>query len=607
MKNGNKHIEYLKTLVASLPEEPGVYQFFDEQEKIIYVGKAKRLKRRVASYFNKVHDSAKTNIMVRRIADIKHLVVDSEEDALLLENNLIKKHQPRYNVLLKDDKTYPWICIKKEPFPKVFFTRNLIKDGSEYFGPYTNVRMVRTIMDMLRTIYKIRTCNLQLSTKNIQQKKFKVCLEYHIGNCKAPCVGAEMEEEYNQTISDIRNILKGNIRTVTQYLKDQMMVFAEEYKFEEAQEIKEKLALLEKYQSKSTIVNASINNVDVFSIITDDKCGYVNFLKVVNGSIIQAHTMELKKKLDESTEELLQLAIAEIRQKFFSTAKEILIPFPMDLSIEGVGFTVPQRGDKKRLLDLSTRNVMYFRQEKLKQMEKLQPGRHTERVLLGLKKDLRLTELPVHIECFDNSNIQGEHPVASCVVFRDTKPYKKDYRHFNIKTVVGANDFASMEEIIYRRYKRLVEDGHSLPQLIVIDGGKGQLGAALNSLGKLDLRGKISVVGIAKKLEEIYFPGDPYPLCLDKNSESLKVIQHLRNEAHRFGITFHRQKRSKAFIKSELDQISGIGPKTVQKLLEKFKSVKNVKKSSLEELTDLLGKSKGLIVYEYVKSHLSDK
>nr|WP_320117775.1 excinuclease ABC subunit UvrC [uncultured Marinifilum sp.] len=595
----NKNIDYLKSLVAALPEEPGVYQFFDENDKVIYVGKAKRLKRRVASYFNKVHDTAKTNILVRKISNIRHIVVNSEEDALLLENNLIKKHQPRYNVLLKDDKSFPWICIKKERFPRVFVTRHLLKDGSEYFGPYTSVIMVRTLMDMIRSLYKLRNCKLNLSEEGVRNGKFKVCLEYHIGNCKAPCVGQISVEEYEETIQTIRNILKGNIGMVTSHLKEKMNEFAQDFKFEEAHLVKEKLELLSKYQSKSTIVNPSINNIDVYSILDDEDSAYVNFLKIVNGAIIQAHTIELKKKMDESKEDLLLLAITDIRQKIFSTAKEILLPFELDLPFDGVKCLVPQRGDKRKLLDLSLRNVKYFRLEKLKHGDKSLKQSHSDRIVERMKSDLRLKDAPVHIECFDNSNIQGTNPVASCVVFRNARPYKKDYRYFNIKTVVGANDFASMEEIIYRRYKRLLEEEKSLPQLIVIDGGKGQLGAALNSLDKLNLRGVISVIGIAKKLEEIYFPGDPYPLYLDKNSETLKTIQYLRNESHRFAITFHKQKRSKAFIGSELDKINGIGPKTVQKLIQKFKSVENIKKLKLEELELEVGTSKALTIYKY--------
>lgn len=592
----------LKNLVSILPNTPGVYQFYNDKDDIIYIGKAKDLKKRVSSYFNRVHDSARTNVMIKKIVDVKHIVVDTEEDALLLENNLIKKYQPRYNVLLKDDKSYPWICIKKEDFSRVFVTRHLERDGSEYFGPYTSTRMVRTLMELISSIYKLRSCRLKLNEKSISESKFKLCLEYHIGNCKAPCVAKQTESDYDESIACIRSILKGNIRSVMLYLKKEMISCAEEMRFEDAQLIKEKYTLLEKYSNKSTIVSPSINNIDVYTIISDDKNAYVNFLKIINGAIVQAHTIELKKKMQETDEHLLVLAIAEIRQKIFSEAKEILIPFAMDLQLQGVSFVVPKIGDKKKILDLSLRNAKYFRQDKIRQELKSMTISKPERIVLGMKKDLRLSELPVHIECFDNSNIQGDFPVAACVVFRNAKPYKKDYRHFNIKTVVGANDYASMEEIIYRRYKRLVAEKQSLPQLVVIDGGKGQLGAALNALDKLNLRGVISVIGIAKRLEEIFFPGDPYPLYLDKNSESLKVIQHLRNEAHRFGITFHRDIRSKAFVKSDLDNITGVGDKTKEKLFAKFETIANIKNASKENIANVIGNAKAQIVRDYFEN-----
>ena len=598
----NKNIDYLKSLVDVLPDSPGVYQYFNEDGKIIYVGKAKNLKRRVSSYFTKSHDNRKTTILVRNIADIKHIVVETEEDALLLENNLIKKYQPRYNVLLKDDKTYPWICVKNERFPRVFLTRNIVKDGSLYFGPYTSVGMVRTLLDLFRHLYPIRTCNLNLSQENIKKGKFKVCLEYHIGNCLGPCEDLQTEEDYNSNIQEIKNILRGNIHTVMRELKDKMTQLASELKFEEAAQIKEKLDALEKFRIKTTVVSSSINNVDVFSYDEDEKAAFVNFLKVANGAVIQAHTVELKKRLDESKEELFALAISDIRQKIYSSAPEILVPFDPEIELSGVKFIIPQRGDKKKLLELSERNVKYYRLEKQKQESRRSPEKRVERIMETMKKDLRLKEWPRHIECFDNSNLQGTYPVSSCVVFRDGKPAKKDYRHFNVKTVEGPNDFASMEEVIFRRYKRLLEEDKSLPQLIIIDGGKGQLGAALNSLEKLDLRGKISVIGIAKKLEEIFFPGDSLPLYLDKNSETLKIIQQLRDEAHRFGITFHRNKRSKGFIQSELEQIEGIGGKTIEKLLKEFKSVKKIKESNLEDLASCIGTVKGNLVFCYFHS-----
>ena len=592
--------EHISTLVKSLPDNPGVYQYYDVEGKIIYVGKAKNLKKRVSSYFNKDQsENGKTQILVKKIVDIKFIIVDTELDALLLENNLIKKYQPRYNVLLKDDKTYPWICIKNERFPRVFTTRNIIKDGSVYFGPYASVKVMHTVLDLVKQLFKLRNCNLNLSEDNIKAKKFKVCLEYHIGNCKAPCIANESEEEYNQTISNIKEIIKGNISNVSKHLKTLLNQHVEKLEFEKAHIIKEKIDALEKFQSKSTVVSPTITNVDVFSITSDEKTAYVNFLKVVNGSIIQGHTIELKKKLDESNQELLALSIVELRERFHSDAKEVIVPFEIETEFPGIEFTIPQRGDKKHLLELSERNVEYYKREKIKQESLVDPERHTKRILEQMKKDLRLTEEPRHIECFDNSNFQGAYPVAAMTVFKDCKPSKKDYRHFNIKTVEGPDDFASMEEIIYRRYKRVLEENQSMPQLIVIDGGKGQLSSALESLDKLGLKGKVAIVGIAKKLEEIYFPGDSIPLYLDKRSESLKIIQQIRDEAHRFGITHHRSKRDKGTLKTELTEIKGISDTTAQKLLSHFKSVKKVKEASEEELTDVVGKSKAKTIIDY--------
>jgi len=592
----------LESIIKSISDKPGVYEFFNKEGIIIYVGKAKNLRKRVTSYFVKNHDSAKTRILVRNISDIKHIIVETETDALLLENNLIKKYQPRYNVLLKDDKTYPWICIKNEAFPRLFSTRNVIKDGSKYYGPFTSGTMVRTILDLCKQIYFLRSCKLALTKQNIDNKKFKVCLEYHIGNCKGPCIKEQSEEEYNEAIDHIHHILKGNIGQVIQMLRTKMNLLAEEFKYEEAQILKEKLIVLEGFQSKSTIVSPEITDVDVYSILDDENSAYINFLKVVNGCIIQVHTIELKKKLNETKEELLPLGIVAIREKFHSNSKELIVPFPLDYQIGNVKFTIPIKGDKRKLLDLSEKNVKFYRLDKLKQIENVDPLKHTKRILKTLQDDLRLKELPIHIECFDNSNIQGTNPVAACVVFKNAKPSKKDYRHFNIKTVVGANDFASMEEIIYRRYKRLLDEEKSLPQLIIIDGGKGQLSAALNSIDKLGLRGSISIIGIAKRLEEIYFPGDSVPIYLDKNSESLKVIQQARNEAHRFGINFHRDKRSKEFLKSELSEIDGIGEKTIEILFSNFGSINKIKLADFDDLRKIIGDSKAKIVSGYFSS-----
>lgn len=577
---------------------PGVYQYFDKNGKILYVGKAKDLKKRVSSYFTKTHENGKTRVLVKKIAEIKHIVVQTEADALLLENNLIKKHQPRYNVLLKDDKSYPWICIKNESFPRVFLTRNVIKDGSEYFGPYTSVKIAKALLSLIKELYTIRTCNYHLSKSNIEEEKFKVCLEYHIKNCLGPCEGLQTEDNYLVDIKEVRNIIKGNFKSAIKQFEKVMRDFAQRAEFEEAQKIKEKLELLQNYQAKSTIVNPSINNVDVFSIVSDESFAYINFLKISHGAIIQSHTLEIKKKLDESDEELLALAIIEIRQLFKSQTKEIYTPFDLDFG-DLIKVTVPKVGDKKRIVEFSERNAKYFRQEQFKQIQIVDPDRHTTRIMQQMQKDLRLKKEPRHIECFDNSNIQGTHPVAACVVFKDGKPSKKDYRHFNIKTVEGPDDFASMEEVVHRRYKRLLDEGSDLPQLIIIDGGKGQLSAAVKSLEILGLKGKIAILGIAKRLEEIYFPNDSVPLYLDKKSETLKIIQRLRNEAHRFGIAHHRNKRSKSAIQNELDGIEGIGEKTTLKLLQKFKSIKRIKEAKLEEIVELIGEDKGKKVYRF--------
>ncbi|WP_343488202.1 excinuclease ABC subunit UvrC [Allomuricauda sp. d1] len=587
----------LEIQVSALPSNPGVYQFYNSEGKILYVGKAKNLKKRVSSYFTKKHAYGKTRVLVKKIRSIKHIVVATESDALLLENNLIKKYQPRYNVMLRDDKSYPWICIKNERFPRIFMTRRLIKDGSEYFGPYTSVKTVKTLLDLIRSVYPLRTCNYDLSEEKIQANKYKVCLEYHLGNCNGPCEGLQSAENYHKQMDDIRNIIKGNFKNSLSNLKDGMKALAAKMEFEKAQRIKDKIEILENYQVKSTIVNPKISNVDVFSIISDETHAYINFLQLSHGLIIRSHTLELKKKLDETEEELLQLGIVEIRQRFNSQSKEIYVPFPVVLD-EDIKVTVPKLGDKKKLVSLSERNAKFFRQERFKQMRIVDPDRHTKRVMAQMKADLRLSEEPRHIECFDNSNIQGSNPVAACVVFKDGKPAKKEYRHYNIKTVEGPNDFASMEEVVFRRYKRLLTEDESLPQLVVIDGGKGQLSSALKSLEVLGLRGTIAIIGIAKRLEEIYFPEDSIPLYLDKKSETLKIIQQLRNEAHRFGITFHRKKRSKAAINSELENIEGIGEKTAEQLLKEFKSVKRIREASIDNLTKAIGAAKARRVYE---------
>ncbi len=594
--------KHLKSIVRSLPQQPGVYRYYDSLGKILYVGKAKNLKKRVSSYFNKEQTSGKLRVLVRKIADIKFIVTESELDALLLENNLIKKLQPRYNVLLKDDKNFPWLCIKNEAFPRVFSTRHVLNDGSEYYGPYASVRMMKTLLDMIRQLYPLRTCKLNLSAKNIAKKKYKVCLEYHLGNCKGPCVGLQSEENYQQTIAHIRSIIKGNLSEVIDELKKVMHRYAGNLEFEQAQLVKEKIELLENYKSKSTIVNPRISNVDVVSVLNEDKLAYVNYLKVMNGAIVQAHTIEVRKKLDESPIDILAFSIADFRQRFGSHSSEIIVPFDPEIDWPEVKFTIPKRGDKKQLLELSQRNTNYFKMERQKQQELIDPDRHSKRILEKMKTDLRMPVLPTTIECFDNSNFQGKYPVASMVQFVDTKPNKKAYRHFNIKTVEGPDDFASMEEIMLRRYGRLLDEKKPLPDLIIVDGGKGQLSAAVKSLKKLGLYGKITIIGIAKKLEEIYFPHDSLPLYLDKKSESLRVIQRLRDEAHRFGITHHRKRRQKGTLHSELTSISGIGNDTANKLLKAFKSVKQIKLQDEQTLATVAGKTKAKKIYQHFHS-----
>lgn len=594
------HTDKLSTVLNSLPQQPGIYKYYDADGNLMYIGKAKNLRKRVQSYFSKNHyENRKTAVMVSKIADIQFTLVDTEIDALLLENALIKKFQPRFNINLKDDKTYPYLCIKNERFPRVFPTRKPVKDGSEYFGPYASVSMMHTLTDLIKVLYPIRNCNLHLSARNIEEKKFKACLEFQIGNCKAPCIGAQSEADYNQSVQQIRNILKGHLSEVKQHLKTQMQHAAAELKFEQAADYKRKLDMLEKYQSKSTIVNASITDVDVFSITTDDRFAFVNYLKVSNGIIIQTQTFELRKKLDETDAELLELAIAEVRDTYGSTSRELIVPFELPLQDDQLTFTVPRAGDKKKLLDLSMKNAMYYRKDKLQQYEQLDPSVKTDRILTQMQKDLRLKTLPRHIECFDNSNIQGAYPVSACVVFKDAKPSKKDYRHFNVKTVEGPNDFDTMREVVGRRYRRVLSENAPLPDLIIIDGGKGQLSAAVETLKQLGIYGRVPVLGIAKRLEELFFPEDELPLYIDKKSETLKVIQQIRDEAHRFGITHHRARRSKGALTSELTEINGVGEATLKKLLTTFGSVKKIKEASLASLADAVGAAKAETVYHH--------
>jgi len=584
-----------------MPSEPGVYQFFNKDDKIIYIGKAKNLKKRVSSYFQKNIGSRKTKNLVKNIHEIKHIVVSSESDALLLENSLIKKFQPKYNILLRDDKTYPWIVIKKESFPRVLTTRRVEKDGSEYFGPFTNYKTVRTIMDIFSNLYSLRTCHYDLRQKNIIENKYKVCLEYHIGNCLGGCEGHQKEVDYNIYISNIRDFLKGNLSSSINYFKNEMKTASGSLHFEKAQKAKEKIELLENYQAKSTVVNSKLNNIDVFSIISDSSHAYVNHLQVAFGRIVRFHNVEIKKKLEETDKELLLMTLVNLRDKFSSKNNTVISNIEFD-KILNLKFIYPKAGDNKKLLDLSVRNATQFKIEKLKQVQIVDPERHTNRILNQMKIDLRLNEIPIHIECFDNSNIQGSNPVASCIVFKNSKPSKKDYRHFNIKTVEGPDDYASMEEVVYRRYKRMVNEKSVLPSLIIIDGGKGQLSSSIKALKKLNLENTIAILGIAKRLEEIFYPNDPIPLYLNKKSETLKVIQQMRNEAHRFAITFHRNKRSKQALTSSFDGIPGIGEKTKTTLLKRFKSLKKIKETSLELLINEVGESKAKKIKEFLNS-----
>jgi excinuclease ABC subunit C len=595
--------EHIEHLVRLLPSDPGVYQYYDDKGDLLYVGKAKNLKNRVSSYFNKnQYENGKTMVLVRKIADIKYIVVETELDALLLENSLIKKYKPRYNIMLKDDKTYSSIVIKKEDFPRVFPTRQVIRDGSEYFGPYPSGRTMHAVLDLIKKLYPLRTCNLALTPTNIKSGKFKVCLEYHLGNCKGPCEGKQSMEDYDRGVEAIRKILKGNYADLVRDLKQLMQEFSSRYEFELAQEVKEKMEVLEGFQAKSTIVHPSIHDVDIFSISSDPQAGYVNFMKVSNGVIVQSYTTEIKKRMDESDAELLEFAIIDIREKFQSQSKTIFLPFELELDWPGVELHAPQRGDKRKLVELSERNSTHYMLDAQKQAEMVDPERHVNRVLETMQKDLHLKELPRHIECFDNSNIQGTNPVSACVVFRNAKPSKADYRIFHPKTVEGPNDFDTMKEVVFRRYRRMLDEGETLPQLIIIDGGKGQLSAAIESLVKLDLYGKIGIIGIAKRLEEIYFPGDSLPIYLDKRSESLKLIQRLRDEAHRFGITKHRDRRSKDAIRSELTDIKGVGMHTTQALIHHFKTVQAVKEASLEELQQVVNNRIAALIHAHFHS-----
>lgn len=603
-------IEQYRAMQHTVPTDPGVYRFISPRGEILYVGKAKNLRSRLSSYFSERRDMlAKTKALVKTAERFEYTIVNSEQDALLLECTLIKENQPRFNVMLKDGKSYPYICIKQEPFPRVFVTRRVIRDGSLYFGPYTSGQQVYVIQELIKQLFPLRTCAYLLSQENIQKGKIKLCLEYHIKNCKGPCQALETEEEYNEKIAQIKNILKGNFGMVRAYLKKEMTTYAEQLEFEQAELIKQKLTALEDYQGKSTVVSTTISDVDVFSIATDDTYAYVNFLRVSNGAVVSAYTQELTKNLDDDESQLLVYAILALREKFGNKNKEIIVPFEVDIPENDIIVTIPKIGDKKKLLEVSDKNVQYFLMQKRKEeMNKVSKQSSEERILRTLQKDLQMSDLPMHIECFDNSNFHGSFPVSSCVVFKNAKPSKRDYRHFNVKTVEGPNDFATMEEVVYRRYKRLLAESSPLPQLVIIDGGKGQLSAAMKSIKALGLENKLTVIGIAKQLEEIFFPDDSIPLYIDKKSESLKLIQQARNEAHRFGITFHRDQRSRGFTVTELTDIAGVGAVTAEKLLQHFKSVKKIKAASVEDLAEVVGNRAAKKVIEYfVKNKTTDE
>lgn len=606
MENKEKAIanDYLRSIVMNLPETPGIYQYLDSEGTIIYVGKAKNLKRRVYSYFAKEHESRKTRVLVTRIADIRYIVVNTEEDALLLENNLIKKYRPRYNVLLKDDKSYPSICVSNEYFPRVFKTRKLIRDGSTYFGPYSHVPSMMAMLELIKRLYPLRTCNLALTPENIAAEKFKVCLEYHIKNCKGPCIGAQSHDEYMKSIAEIREILKGNTQSISNALMEEMQKLAEELRFEEAQKVKEKYELIENYRSKSEVVSSVIHNIDVFSIETDESSAYINYLHITNGCVNQAFTFEYKMRVNESKEELLQLGIVEMRERYQSQSKEIIVPFELDMEMNGVTFTVPQRGDKKHLLELSLLNVKQYKVDRLKQAEKLNPEQRSARLMKEIQTQLGLDRLPVHIECFDNSNIQGSDAVAACVVFRKTKPSKKEYRKYNIKTVTGPDDYASMQEVVRRRYTRILEEQGELPDVILTDGGKGQM-EVVRQVIEDELHLNIPIVGLAKdnrhRTSEVLFGFPPLTIGIKQGTPLFHLLEQIQDEVHRFAITFHRDKRSKSQVASALDSIKGIGEKRKSDLLRTFKSVARIRKASLQEIAAVIGEAAAINVKEALK------